>query len=92
METEYTIKIKLNEWQALEALCKTLHCEAVLDPDKELKIEKGYVWIKENGEWRKYDERADLHAALRNVICAITPNCEFRSGSDITHYDAERDY
>ena len=47
METEYTIKIKLNEWQALEALCKALNCEAVLDPDKELKIEKGYVWIKE---------------------------------------------
>lgn len=92
METEYTIKIKLNEWQALEALCKTLHCESVLDPDKEFKIDKGYVWIKENGEWRKFDERADLYAALRNLICAITPNCEFRGGSDITHYADERDY
>ena len=92
METEYTIKIKLNEYDALEALCKALNCEVVLDPDKELKIEKGYVWIKENGKWKKYDERADLYAALRNVICAITPNCEFRSGSDITHYDDERDY
>lgn len=89
---KYTIEIELDEWQALEAVCKALHCEAVLDPDKELKIEKGYVWIKENNNWKEYDDRADLYAALRNVICAITPNCEFRSGSDITHYADERDY
>lgn len=85
------IKIKLDERQALEALCRTLEAEDVLDPNKEFKIEKGWVWIKADGKWKKYDERADLYAALRNVICAITPNCEFRGASDITHYSDERD-
>ena len=67
METEYTIKIKLNEWQALEALCKALNCEAVLDPDKELKIEKGYVWIKEK------TPTFFLAGALMFVFAALGP-------------------
>lgn len=89
---EYTFKVELDEWQALEALCKNLDCEDVLDPDKEFKIEKGYVWIKRcDGKWEICDYRADLYAAIRNVICAITPNCDIRSASDITHYCDERD-
>ncbi|MBR5296981.1 MAG: hypothetical protein IKU29_03825 [Parabacteroides sp.] len=77
----------------IEALCKALDVDGVLDPNKEFKIKNGYVWFRRSsGKWDIYDERPDLYAALRNLICAITPNCEFRSGSDITHYADERDY
>lgn len=71
---------------AFEALCQVLDMEWIED-DGCFEIRDGQVF--QNGE--VVDDRADLFAALRNVLNATTPNLEFRSDPYITHYDCDEE-
>ena len=74
------VPFEVNEYTALRILC-----EAV-DMDIDM-IYRGQVCRKIGPhEYEPVDDRPDLFAALRNIACAITPNCEFRSDPYITHY------
>ena len=70
---------------AFDALCQVLHMEWVKD-DANFEIKNGYVY--KNG--KKYDCRADMFAALRNVLNANYPNLEFRSDQYITNYEDDQ--
>lgn len=78
-------EIELDAPKAFAALCETLHMTGVLDSDHIYTIKDGMVY--RDGE--EFDHRADLFAALRNVIVAMTPNCEFRSDHYITNWSEE---
>lgn len=70
---------------AFDALCQVLGMEWVKD-DANFEIKNGYVY--KNG--KKYDCRADMFAALRNVLNANYPNLEFRSDQYITNYEDDQ--
>ena len=70
---------------AFSALCQVLDMEWIND-DANKKIKNGYVY--KDGE--KYDYRADMFAALRNILNAKYPNLDFRSDPYITNYEDEQ--
>jgi len=71
---------------AFDALLEVLDMKWVLDDDA-FEIKKGMVYW--NGE--PFDERADMFAALRNILNAHYPNLDFRGDDYITHYGDEAD-
>jgi hypothetical protein len=71
---------------AFDALLEVLDMKWVLDDDA-FEIKKGMVY--RNGE--PFDERADMFAALRNILNAHYPNLDFRGDDYITHYGDEAD-
>ena len=68
-----TIEMDLDKDQALDALLEILDMEWIHD-DGRFEIKNGHVY--KNG--KRYDDRADLFAALRNVENALYPNLEYR--------------
>lgn len=70
---------------AFDALCQVLDMEWVKD-DANFEIKNGYVY--KNG--KKFDCRADMFAALRNVLNAHYPNLDFRSDQYITNYEDDQ--
>ena len=70
---------------AFSALCQVLDMEWIND-DANFEIKNGYVY--KNG--KKYDYRADMFAALRNILNAKYPNLDFRSDSYITNYEDDQ--
>ena len=83
------VKIELDlEWyDVFDALLQTLNMEWIQDQDAEFEIKNGTVY-KDGTRW---DDRADLFAALRNVQNAQIPNLDFRSDPYITHYCDEEE-
>lgn len=85
-------QIDIDEDQAFEVLCKTLHMEFVLDEEtvffvKENAWGEKCVWyINENGQEQIYDDRGDLFVALRNVAVTLYPNIWFRGDDYIFCY------
>ena len=76
----------------LNALCKHLQMEFVLDEDREFKVVRGDDGIKrviEESTGHIYDDRGDLFVALRNVVVQMVPNVYFRSADYI--YGNEED-
>ena len=78
-------EIELDAPKAFAALCEALDMVCVLDSDHSYTIKDGMVYR----DGKEFDDRADLFAALRNVIVAMTPNCEFRSDHYITNWSEE---
>ena len=70
---------------AFSALCQVLDMEWIND-DANFEIKDGYVY--KDGE--KYDYRADMFAALRNILNAKYHNLDFRSDPYITNYEDEQ--
>ena len=85
-EVKVKFEIPMDFDMAFSALCQVLDMEWINDDAnfeiKNGKLENGYVY--KNG--KKYDSRADMFAALRNVLNATYGNLEFRGDSYITHY------
>lgn len=82
VQIEYDI-----DWQhAFDLLLETLHMRWIND-DAHFEIKNGMVYK----DGAKFDDRADLFAALRNVQNAMIPNLEFRSDTYITHYCDEEE-
>lgn len=82
-----SVPFELDEIQALRLFVRVLDMENLTCGEEQLYIHGGKVCRKdENGEYEAVDDRADLFAALRNVINALVPNCDFRSDPYITHY------
>lgn len=70
----------------LNALCKNLQMEFVLDEDRDFIVSTGSDGIKrvvERSTGRIYDDRGDLFIALRNVVVQMVPNVYFRSAEYI---------
>lgn len=80
-EVKVKFEIPMDFDMAFSALCQVLDMEWIED-DANFEIKNGYVY--RNG--KKYDYRADMFAALRNVLNATYRNLEFRGDSYITHY------
>ena len=83
------VPFEVNEYTALRILCEAvdMDIDMIYNTDEELCIYRGQVCRKIGPhEYEPVDDRPDLFAALRNIACAITPNCEFRSDPYITHY------
>lgn len=70
----------------LNALCKHLKMDAVLDEDRKFAIVTGQDGIKrviDETDGHAYDDRGDLFIALRNVVVQMVPNVYFRSADYI---------
>lgn len=70
----------------LNALCKHLQMEFVLDEDREFTVVTGTDGIKriiDETTGNVYDDRGDLFIALRNVVVQMIPNVYFRSADYI---------
>ena len=80
-EVKVKFEIPMDFDMAFSALCQVLDMEWIND-DANFEIKNGYVY--KNG--KKFDCRANMFAALRNVLNATYGNLEFRGDSYITHY------
>lgn len=79
------IEMDMDFDMAFDALCQVLHMEWIND-DANFEIKDGYVYK----DGKKYDCRADMFAALRNVLNAHYPNLDFRSDKYITNYENDQ--
>lgn len=84
MKVKFEMDMDLD--MAFSALCQVLDMEWINDDDANFEIKDGYVY--KDGE--KYDYRADMFAALRNILNAKYPNLDFRSDSYITNYEDDQ--
>lgn len=92
MKKIINVPFELDEFQAFSMLCEILDISNVVYSEEQLYIHDGDVCKKDkDGNYEFVDERADLFAALRNVVNVICPNVEFRSDDYITHYDDEEE-
>lgn len=85
------IPFELGWEQAFDLLLQVLDMTNIVNSEEELYIHKGRVCRKDRktGEYEIIDDRADLFAALRNVVNAMVPNLDYRSDPYITNWGNE---
>lgn len=85
------IEFKLGWREIFSMLLEKLNMKELVNSEEQLYIHNGKVCRKdeETGEYEVLDYRADLFAALRNVVNTMIPNLDFRSDPYITNWGDE---
>lgn len=90
MTKEFNYKIDLTEDEAFVMLCECLNMGFVLDESKEFIVKNGAVYEKsKDGTETRYDDRANMFVALRNVAVNLYPGLTFRGDNYIFDYQED---